>query len=405
MSRIGIWHPGVSSNHGDRAIQLATIDLVKQRYPDATVIQFHDDIAEANEAYRGEGVTTLPLNRFGMPSRDDLRGLDLLLWGGGSLVQQSSLFFAPRHALPAILAKQVGTPVACFGSGVEPLSNPLLRRLTRYLFDRVMVDALVRGSRSAELLRSYGVERPVRVAPDQAVTLAADSVEAGRAFLESTLQTKLQKPVVTVTVKPSFIYRGGILPVSVELPGPAKREREQRREEFEASFAALIDHIRSTVGATVVMVPMYIGQGDLDSARRVATMASSDSQVHVLESMPPSRLLKAVFSQATVHVGVRLHSCILATSSGVPALAVPYMEKAREYFEMIGIPEHTLDEADVTPDALISAFDRIWRDRDLVRAQLADTLPQLRARVTREAHDLLAGSLGTEDIRTMNEPS
>ena len=52
------------------------------------------------------------------------------------------------------------------------------------------------------------------------------------------------------------------------------------------------------------------------------------------------------------HVGVRLHSCILATGAGVPSLGVQYMTKHREYFEMLGIDDYLLSEDDVTAEAL-----------------------------------------------------
>lgn len=374
--RIGIWHPGATSNHGDRAIQLATIDLVHDRYPSAEIIQYHTDVDQAEAIYRGEPVVTRPLGRLATPSYRALTQLDLLLWGGGSLVQQSSLFHFPRHALPALLADRADVPVMCFGSGVEPLSNPALRRLARHCFDHVFVDALVRGERSAELLRSYGVKSDLRVAVDQAVSLRASSAEAAAAHLEKSVHIDIQsEQIVTVSVKPSFIYRGGLLPVSLDLPGRSRQHRRERRARFEYSFAQLLDHIVEATGAVVVLIPMYAGQGDVEASERVAGGASRRDRIRIMRDVPSSRVLKAVFGLAEAHVGVRLHSCILATSSGVPSLGVPYMVKATEYFERLGLSDFTVAEEDVTREALIEAFSRLWDGRDAVRAHLAATMP------------------------------
>jgi polysaccharide pyruvyl transferase WcaK-like protein len=264
----------------------------------------------------------------------------------------------------------------CFGSGVEPLSNPALRKLARHCFDHVFVDALVRGARSAELLRSYGVTRDLRVAVDQAVSLRASSPEAAADHLEKSVGLDIRsEQMVTVSVKPSFIYRGGLLPVSLDLPGPSRQRRRQRRTRFESAFAQLLDHIVEATGAVVVLIPMYAGQGDVEASERVAGGASRRDRIRIMRDVPSSRVLKAVFGLAQAHVGVRLHSCILATSSGVPSLGVPYMVKATEYFERLGLDEFTLEEDAVTREALIDAFSRLWDRRDTVRTHLAATMP------------------------------
>ena len=393
--RIGIWHPGASSNHGDRAIQLATIDLVHELYPTAEIVQYHTDVDEAARIYEGEPVITEPLGRLGAPGLRALRQLDLLLWGGGSLVQQSSLFHFPRHAVPALLAKRVGTPVVGFGSGVEPLSNPALKWLARHCFDHVFTDAFVRGNQSAELLRSYGVTAPVRVAVDQAVSLRPSSAEAAAGHLDKSVGVDVEStPIVTVSVKPSFIYRGGLLPVSIELPGRGKRHRARLRAGFEEAFANLLDHVTESTEAIVVMVPMYGGQGDVEAAERVLSRVSRTERVRIMRDLPNSRVLKAVFGMADVHVGVRLHSCILATSAGVPSLGVPYMVKATEYFEHLGLSEHTVNEKDVTSASLQGAFSRLWDRRDAVRAHLAKTLPAVTGELKSHSDSVLRSVLG-----------
>ena len=165
---VGIWHPGASSNLGDRAIQEATIDLVFRRWPEAQVVQYHTDPAAGAALYPDPRIGFRPLRAFGLPpSGKQLAELDILLWGGGSLIQQSSLFHTPLHLMAAFAAARKGVKVLYFGTGVEPLDSRLLRWIVRRAFRRAFTDGFVRGHLSAGLLERYGVRPPVHSAVDR----------------------------------------------------------------------------------------------------------------------------------------------------------------------------------------------------------------------------------------------
>jgi polysaccharide pyruvyl transferase WcaK-like protein len=297
-----------------------------------------------------------------------LAELDVLLWGGGSLIQQSSLLYFPLHLIPAIAAARQGVEVVCFGCGVEPLRSGVLRKLVRKAFDSVFVDGFVRGPLSADLLRAYGVTTDVRVAVDQAASLAAGAPEIAEEMFA--LLFDGDDPVVSVSVKPSFVYRGGILPVAFDPPSPARRERRRRRTAFERSFGEFVRYLVDEIGVRVLLVPMYFGQGDLETCDRVASLAGVTGRVRVLRNAIPPRDLKSLLGLMSAHVGVRLHSCILATASGVPSVAVQYMNKHREYFAMMGMDEYLIPESEVSSDRLIATFERVWENRAVISEQL-----------------------------------
>jgi polysaccharide pyruvyl transferase WcaK-like protein len=302
----------------------------------------------------------------------------VLLWGGGSLIQQSSLLHFPWHLLPAIAASRRGVRVVCFGSGVEPLSNRMLKALARKAFAVTFDDAFVRGPLSADLLRNYGVPGSVSYAADQALILEQGNPGVAEAILKEAFNDE-SRPTVSVSMKPAFIYRGGLLPVALDLPSPARARRRRDRATFESAFVELVKHIVDHAGARVLLVPMYLDQGDVEACARVAKGAGRAGRVAVLEQTPSPRDLKALFGLMEVHVGVRLHSCILATSAGVPTLAIEYMTKHRDYFVQLGMTEMLIAESEVSGDRLIDGFESMWRNRPAIASRLQTQVSRLEA--------------------------
>ena len=70
------------------------------------------------------------------------------------------------------------------------------------------------------------------------------------------------------------------------------------------------------------------------------------------------------------------------------------MVKASEYFEHLGLSEHTVNEEDVTPASLQEAFSRLWDRRDAVRAHLAATLPAVIGELKSHSESALRSVLG-----------
>lgn len=378
---IGIWHDGASSNHGDRAIQQATIDLVFAHWPTAQIVQYHSDPAEGRRIYQDRRIDFRQIGPLGvLPPREGIRGLDLLIWGGGSLVQQSSLAYFPVQAFAALAATRAGVPVICLGSGVEWMPNAQLRSLARHLFENVFHEVVVRGPSSASVLRRIGVTRPVHVMPDQALTLAPSDREEAATFLaETTGLIPDESPLVSISVKPTFIYRGGLLPVTIDLPSRGRNRRRRQRSLLEEAFRGLVRHV-AELGARVLLVPMFRGQGDEEACRRVAEGFSAH-QARVLATVPASRVLKSLFGLMDAHVGIRLHSCILATAMSVPSVAISYMAKHVEYFQMLNMTKFVISENELTTETLVEAFKSLWNQRLEVRQQLTGRVEILEAEV------------------------
>jgi polysaccharide pyruvyl transferase WcaK-like protein len=311
-------------------------------------------------------------------------------------MQQSSWLYVPQQLRPAFLAKKCGVPTVLYCSGVEPISSSWLRGLVRKSCHDVFDALIVRGPRSKENLRHCGVTKEIVVSVDPAVSLRPAPSEEVRAYLLDKLGLDPARIFISLCPKVIRAY-GGILPVSLRKKINFKRWIVQRR--VDRAFAKLVDYLVERHTAQVVLIPMYHAQGDLAVCRNIHRLCTRKDHVRVLdELLDSSALLKGVFGAMTMHLGVRLHSVILATSAAVPSGLVAYMHKGHEYMELAGMREYTLEERELSFDALQKLADRVWDAAPALRFHLAARQAALANRYS-ETNEVVRAMLKREPLR------
>jgi polysaccharide pyruvyl transferase CsaB len=185
------------NNIGDEAVLGGMLAGFRTMLPDV-----HPVVLSANPEFSRQlhGVEAIPRMQVGA-IRAALRGADLFISGGGSLLQDVTSVKSPLYYLGLLwLARRAGVPAMMFAQGVGPLSHPVNRLLARRELNRLRA-ITVRDAASAELLRRLGVSRPpVRVTADPSFLLQPDYSER----LESwwTAHVPADRPVIGVALRP-----------------------------------------------------------------------------------------------------------------------------------------------------------------------------------------------------------
>jgi hypothetical protein len=292
----------------------------------------------------------------------NLRGRALfhgVLVGGGTLVGRPEW----RRRLGLALAGQSG-PLALTGVGVEDpefsgrrsYTDPdELRRWSEILEGAAHVT--VRGPRSAELLRDVGIQAPV--ASDPALLLAYD-----RAPVERT-QPKL---------------------LGVNLADPEDEYRGSGSRVWDACYSALRTVLSS--GWRVRLLPF--DRKDLVVAE--AMCRALDGRAEVVRSFARVDVLIDSIAECDVLVGQRLHSTVLAAAAAVPALAIDYRPKCRDFQLSINRGEWTISTLDITAASVVDAVSALHERRDYHADQIHMQVLRARSKLAadnRHLRDLL----------------
>ena len=385
--RILIWGGDSWANRGDAAVLAGTLASIRETIPEAVVAVASDRPAVTARQHNVQAV-----RRRSLAFLFALVRADVVLWGGGQLVQNASskpfLFLQLSFLAAALLLRK---KVVCYGQGVGPVSGALSRLCTRLALDRLSAVS-VRDHASARRLAALGVEHPyLRVAADPSFCLPPASDVETEAFLRL---LGVRKPFVVIAVRRWGHYRGGWLPVRWSRR-KLSEAHERWFQDFPQHIASVADYLCDQMGTEVLFVPMCPGgdQEDDRVAGLIRDQMGHRAKAHILGEEVSSPLLKGLLGQAELVLAMRTHAGMLAADAGVPLVSISYQGKGEGFMEEVGLARYVLPVESVDRDNLLELVRLVWRDRDAIRSRLAARAPELRRRA-QENSVLVKGVFG-----------
>lgn len=319
-------------NAGDDAVCYAIIEALRQELPGSTITVLSNAPELTEQTY-----SVKACNRWKPKTVwQALRGADLLVSGGGSLIQDVTSKNSCLYYLGIIfMARFLRKPVLIYGQGVGPLVNSRNRFLTKLAFNHTNA-IYVRDEESHMLLRDIGVKTPIQVAPDPVLGIDGEVVDTakGRDILMR------------------LGYNG-------ERPLALMALRDWGGRDLVHEYAALGDYLSSR-GYAVGLLAMH---HDQDETIARAVDAHMHSNAFVIAESYETPTLFSLFDNAAVIVGMRLHALIIGAALDKRVMAISYDPKVNSFMKMIHNP-HCLPLEAVTEEALIRvAAERLDIDR------------------------------------------
>jgi polysaccharide pyruvyl transferase WcaK-like protein len=384
MKRVLVLPGDVRYNLGDIAILLGVVRLVRGVLPDAEItVCGHEpclpgglDGVRFVRALSGEGWRAA-------------RAVDIVLWGGGQLLQGNRSRIKIPYWLARVAAlRLLGRRILGFGQGVGPLPRVGDRLLTRLAVEWTERFA-VRDRESVELLAEIR-------APREKVVLAADP-----ALVLGTAERDAIAPAGERTIGVSLRYTrhhrsGRIIPFQL-LPERV-RTRALDSPDFHRYLdwmTELCDRIVAETGSRLVFIPMYYAPWETDEiiAESLGRQMTNRDRVRVFRPDSSVEEILVLMRGMDAYVGTPMHSTILATSQRVPTLALNYEPKGRDFFRLIGQQEWVVPLESVWEtsgrERLLERILALWERRDEVRTDLEGRIPPVQRQAASNADHLL----------------
>ena len=354
-------------NIGDEAILAATISSLRSRLPDLGISVLSES---PNETSRDYGVEAF--SRMSLPQvTGAFRRTDLIVFGGGSLLQDSTSFRSLAYYLSILLlAKIMGKPVVVYANGIGPLKSPHGRYLTKTLLNTV-AEISVRDDESLRLLREIGVARHIRVTADPAFLLApAPSSRVQEVLLESGIDPS--RPLAWLALRPG-----------------------RTSGDFYGSLAKAVSYLRREGLVPCLLVMQERDMPVVQALNRSLDDISEPAVPHVSGLTPPEAL--GVLQRGEFCFGMRLHTLILAARAGVPSIGVEIDPKIGAFCRGLGFPalKNPAHAADIGLEQTLRAF---VSERDKRAKDLQEQLPRL-VSLAQQNVDLVLHTLTRSDSR------
>lgn len=273
-----------------------------------------------------------------------IREYDLLLMGGGSLLQDAT---SPRSVLYylgiVLTAKLFGKPVVFYAQGVGPIRQAFSKQLIKLIVNRVDV-ITVRDYESGEDLKQFGVTKvPIIVTADPAVTIPAESIDLSRG---------------------REILRDLQIPLSKTLAISVRSWKKEKH--FKQVLAEVADHYAAQ-GWNVLFLPMQY-PADLIPSKEIIGQMNHDATL--IDKPLSFKEIMSVLGNMDIVLGMRLHSIILAAVMNVPFVGISYDPKIERFIERLEMYSAGHIQ-EIKPETVIAYLDDTLAHRDLVKERLA----------------------------------
>jgi polysaccharide pyruvyl transferase WcaK-like protein len=383
--RILIHNSDSPYNQGDRAILAGVIALARNRWPDAEIMSL-SQFPDRDEKWFGIRFlkqSPYSLNPFHwLALLRAARSVDLVLWGGGEILKDYTnrlglAYWDLKLRLLAIANKRI---IGAW-QGIGPTAAASSRRRIASTVNRTEA-FIVRDEESRQHLLNWGVTVPIISSFDPAVlgTTAPFDNEVRAALSISGLHESELQDSVGFGVRRWFHYgHGGLIPYRFR----PRRSEGERLAAYRRSLAELADRLAEETTGKIMFFPMHsqAEEGDAAFAHEVILLMKYSDRARVLDpNVLSASQYATVMSRLRVFVASRLHSAIIATTAGVPAFALYYVDKGRVFFEQLGLaqlsaPIETLLEPDgaaqIAARVLAAGDDRrdilIWQSSAIER--------------------------------------
>ena len=308
---------------------------------------------------------------------EEIRGIDLLILGGGGILYDRD---AEEYMREVFLAHELNVPVFVYAISAGPLTTARSRQAVRDALNASPTTVItVRDRLGYRLLEDVGVTREIHLTADPAFllepeeispdALRADGVEVGRRLVG----------------------------FSVREPGPAAPDINP--DEYYALLANAADFIIKRYDADVVFVPME--RTDVQHSHAVVGHMQKAERAEILRRRYSPRQLITVMGHFEFAVGMRLHFLIFAVLRGVPFAALPYASKVAGLLEDLEVDMPPLGSIGI--GQLLARIDRSWDTREQIRARIEAHRSELKTRAGR-SHELLLELIRTRLDQLVDRP-
>jgi len=351
-------------NIGDKVLLDSIIKCLRNSNLNININIFTRDPIIIEKEFNVKSIKYSPFNLYNIIKT--LWNSDIFIFAGGEVViDRGSSLYTPFMMHLACLAKLLKKTIMGYGIGIGKIDEISFigKLLSRFVFNGAIVS--VRDIGSEESLKSISEPKQIICTADPALNLEAAPDEEVELILVKLGIRKNGGPLIAIAprqplmpVKKMCEHLYNIIPMKIrELLGLVPPDFNIYLYQFKKRLAEISDYLVQEYNAQLLFIPMFSGfmsyRDDILCHDIIEEMDSRD-KVKILDSSYSGPILKRIFGKADLVIGFPLHSIILATSMGVPAIAFSYESKVARYMKAIGLEEYTFNIEDISVDIDVS---------------------------------------------------
>lgn len=229
-----------------------------------------------------------------------IRDYDLLLMGGGSLLQDAT---SPRSVLYylglAFVAKIFRKPVVFYAQGIGPINKRISKRLIQFIVNKVDV-ITVRDFESCIDLKQFGVKKEITVTADPAITIQPNTIDLN---------------IGKELLKELNLEGENTLAISV---------RSWKKEKYYLKQIAFVADHYADKGWDILFLALH-HPDDIIACQQIMQQMKNNS--YIIKRQLNFKEIMSVIGNVRFVIGMRLHSIIFSAVMNTPFIGISYDPK------------------------------------------------------------------------------
>lgn len=329
------------NNIGDESILTAVVDNIREKLDPIEITVLSQNPSLTSEKFGVKSIYRMDFKKV----IHSIRSCDLLISGGGSLLQDSTSKRSISYYLGIIwIAQLFKKKVFIYSQGIGPVSSKINRFFIKKILNKIQY-IVVRDEQSKELLCEIGIEKShIYVTADPVIRVKKTGVNNGARILKDEGYEK-DKEKITI----GFAMRGLKI-----------------KKNFVDEICKASQYILSNYNAQIVFIPFYHKE-DMVIIKEIQKKLS-DQAFYVKNKYLTEEML-SIIGNMDILVGVRLHSLIHAAIMDVPMIAISYDPKINSFMHSLGM-KAVCSIYDLQSEFLIEELDRVLSQQEKIKSKV-----------------------------------
>ncbi len=305
-----------------------------------------------------------------------IRCSDLVLWGGGNMLQEQFTYLhIPFAAKDLLQAKMLGKKIFIYAVEVGPIVSLIGRFMARIILRNTDM-ITVRNIQSFRIARELGAkDHQVFLTEDPVFSISTNGLPDREEVLDR-FGLRGKRPMVGICPRIILDKKRAYLPFSLKMKyGLLSHEFHHRHSRVRDFMVQVCRFLIDEAKIDVVFLPMDMS----DEAFCDEIIAAS--QRDMVKASPSSLKLKevmALFGLMDLVISMRLHGLILASRLVIPIISISGVTKNVNFLSRLGCEENNIDIDDLSVEKFREVFNHLWPNRVLNKQKLQTIITSMR---------------------------
>lgn len=302
---------------------------------------------------------------------------DLVVSTGGQFL--TDIYFPEKVGVlwEHYFLSQLNIPVVIYAQTLGPFNRPPYRRMTKKILEKAEL-IITRDKKSKNLVEDLGVSTQVYFTADAAFSMDAEVYRDTPLFR---LNEKDNIPDNNETI------------VSISVREWKHTDENTTVEDYSQTIADVADWLVEEKNSNVVFASTctslagYHNDDRLIAAQIVNLMECNErDKVQILTGEYMPQQLVGIYDQMDLHIGMRMHSNILALMSETPIVAIQYQFKTKGLMDMFNILDYMIDINNIERESLQCIVNNAFSNYSKLTETITSELPAIQQESRRSAH-------------------